>query len=66
MAIRKLKLKEVRVARGLSQVELAARSSIQQSELSRWERGLAIPPPNRLISLARALGCAPADLVEFD
>ncbi|MGI8439292.1 MAG: helix-turn-helix domain-containing protein [Thermoleophilaceae bacterium] len=45
----------LRRARGLTQVELAARSGIAQSEISRIERGVANPTVATLAALSRPL-----------
>jgi len=47
---------QLRRARGLTQVELAARSGIAQSEISRIERGAANPTVATLAALSRPLG----------
>ena len=48
---------EVRRRRaGLSMEELAETVGVQADALDRWERGLEIPPRNRVEQLAAALG----------
>lgn len=41
---------------GLGQGELAAQLGVRQQTISRWERGLALPRPRRVLELARLLG----------
>lgn len=40
---------------GLSQAELAERLGVSQQTVSRWESGLAIPQPQRVVALAKIL-----------
>jgi transcriptional regulator with XRE-family HTH domain len=40
---------------GLSQTELAERLGVSQQTVSRWEAGRAIPEPDRVAGLAKAL-----------
>jgi transcriptional regulator with XRE-family HTH domain len=40
---------------GLSQGELAERVGVSQQTISRWESGLAIPQPERVLALAEVL-----------
>jgi transcriptional regulator with XRE-family HTH domain len=46
----------LRVARQLSQTQLACASGIQQAEISRFERGLGNPTLTTLAALGQALG----------
>ena len=59
-----LRLKELREVRGWSQAELARRSGVHQSVISRLENGRtrSVSFPN-LERLADALGCDPGYLV---
>jgi transcriptional regulator with XRE-family HTH domain len=52
----------LRAARGLSQIELAALSSVTQPLVSSIERGRANPTVESLYRIARALGADVADL----
>ena len=49
-------LKIRREERGLGQEELAAQLGVRQQTVSRWEKGLALPRPARVVQLASALG----------
>lgn len=40
---------------GLSQAELAERIGVSQQTVSRWESGMAIPQPERVVALAKLL-----------
>ncbi len=44
-----------REERGLGQVQLADTLGVSQQTVSRWEKGLALPRPNRVTDLARVL-----------
>ena len=37
------RIKELRIEKGLSQRELAAKTNIKQANISRWEAGLVVP-----------------------
>jgi transcriptional regulator with XRE-family HTH domain len=59
-----LRMKAERIRRGWSQLELAFRARIQPSEISRVERGLAVPYPAQAKRLARALRMRADQLTE--
>jgi transcriptional regulator with XRE-family HTH domain len=60
-------LRELRVARGLTQAELAERSRSNVIFISRLERGVTTPTLGMLLRLSEALDCPLYDLVEvFD
>ena len=56
-------LREKRVDRKLSQVELAELAGVAQSLISMIERGLT-PSTEALLALAAALECQPVELLE--
>ena len=58
-------LRERREERGISLGALAARSGVDKSTLSRWERGATVPRPQALAVVLQVLGLpsAPLDLV---
>ena len=51
-----------REERGLGQEQLAAALGVRQQTVSRWENGLAVPRPARVVELARLLDLEPARL----
>ena len=59
-----LRLKFLRLERELSQRELAVLAKVTQPELSRIESGRTNPNQRELQALARALGCAPDQLLD--
>lgn len=46
----------------MGQEQLAATLGVRQQTVSRWERGLAVPRPRRVVELARLLELEPAAL----
>lgn len=60
------RLQQARVARGLSQAELAERIAIEPVTLSRYETGARGPSITTLRDAARVLGITLADLVVDD
>jgi transcriptional regulator with XRE-family HTH domain len=61
----RLYLREWRVARGMTQQQLARRSGVRQAKISELETGAAKHwAPGILTALARALKCRPSELLE--
>ena len=59
------RLRELRIDRGLSQRQLAARSGNTQGGVGRYERGDSYPGSSSLSALAAALGVAEAELARL-
>jgi len=57
------KLRRKRVEAGLNQTDLAQVTGIQQSHISKLERGRSSTTPKSLARIAKALGCTIADLL---
>jgi len=57
-------LRKLRVARGLTQSQLAERANTNTMFISKIERGVTTPTIGTLVRLARALECRVAKLVE--
>lgn len=57
-------LRELRVARGLTQAQLAERADTNTMFISKIERGVTTPTIGTLVRLARALDCRVAKLVD--
>lgn len=58
------RIKELRLARGLSQAELAVRAGVTGGAVSQWENGVAKSLKGEsLVRAAQALGVAPSDLL---
>jgi len=58
------RLREMRVARGLTQPDLAGRVGTSASNISDLERGIKVPTLTTIARLARALECNVTDLVK--
>lgn len=58
-----IRLKEVRKGRGLTQVQLAEKSTIDQATISRIEAGTSSINLDVLTRLCRALKCEPGDIL---
>lgn len=56
-------MKKMRVARGLTQTELATASQLDRTFISLMERGQRQPTLSTIFTLAKALRVPPADLV---
>ena len=54
--MRKERLKESRLKSHLTQEELAEKLDTDKVQISRWERGEAMPRPESLVDLSRILG----------
>ena len=52
-----MKIKDLRIAAGLSQVELADRMKVGQATIAGWESGDYHPTADKLPQLADALHC---------
>src|SRR5689334_2768416 len=56
------RLRELRMATGLSQLAFAQKAGVSQSRISDWEAGKFAPSATDVPALAEALGC---DIVEL-
>ena len=56
-------IRAAREAKGLSQVELAAKLNVVRQTISKWERNLSVPDAELLVSLSDALNVSVADLL---
>lgn len=59
-----MKLRQVRMNKGLTQVELSKKSGVSRSKISQYESGQMFPRVPTLLKLAHALDCTMDDLVE--
>jgi transcriptional regulator with XRE-family HTH domain len=57
------RLREVRVARGMTQAQLAENAGVTLSYITRLENGLSAPGIDLVAKLAAALGTTPGDLL---
>lgn len=59
-------IKRFRLGKGLSQVDLAALSNIEQAKIARLESGQANPTLRTLVRICEALEISMEDLVKSD
>lgn len=59
-----MRIREKRLATGLTQVQLAQKLGIGQKAVSQWESGITCPSIRLLPVLARIFGCRIDDLFE--
>ena len=52
----KERLKELRIERGLSQMQLAKKLNLSQSAIAKWELGKTEPTASAIIALAQFFG----------
>lgn len=57
-------IKELRIAAGLTQAELAGRIGVSQATVGMWETGSRTPRVPKLLELSKLLGCSVSDLLE--
>lgn len=60
-----LRIKAARIAAGLRQEDLAEILGIEQSQVSRWERGQNAPRDDLRQELARVLGVDPDSIFSY-
>ena len=65
MDILSRRIKEGRVAKGLTQKQLAEILNVKQNTLSQWENGIHEPPVEMIIRIAKALDCDANFLLGF-
>lgn len=58
------KIREYRKARGMTQQQIADLFGIKTASVSEWESGKSTPSTDKLVRLAKALGCQISDLLE--
>jgi transcriptional regulator with XRE-family HTH domain len=59
------RLRECRLAAGLTQRQVARAVDVSESVVAHWERGSQRPTVEHVAALARALGVTPADLTTY-
>lgn len=57
------KIAKMRIAKGMTQQQLAEAVGCKQANVSRWERGIVVPSAKKLAAIAAALGCRMDDLM---
>ncbi len=62
----KIKLREFREKRNLTQGQVAMRVGVDRSYITRIEHGQRVPGTAVLFRLAKTLGCRMEDVIEFE
>ena len=62
--VRLLRLKEIRLNKGITQEDLAKELNVGQNTISLWERGLRSPRVDILLKLSEFFGCTVDDLLK--
>lgn len=60
------RLKELREAKGLLQIELANETNISTSCISRWEQGVRVPNIDSIITLCKFFNCTSDYLIGLE
>ena len=61
--MRFMNLKEIRLARGMTQEELAKKTGVSQSQIARYENGDCEPTLDTLRKLSKELNCTLDELI---
>ena len=61
-----MRIKYFRVKADLSQTDLAEKMEIKRTTVSMWETGASMPTADKLMKLARVLGCTVDELLADD
>jgi transcriptional regulator with XRE-family HTH domain len=61
-----LRLKEIRITRGLKQKDIAKILNVQQGAISKYENGTVLLTQDQIIKLSIALEVTPNELLNFD
>ena len=59
-----MRLKELRLSKGITQEELAEKLNVGQNTISQWETGDRIPRVPTVLKLAQVLDCSVGELLE--
>jgi transcriptional regulator with XRE-family HTH domain len=62
----RLNLKEIRIKKGITQIDLAKKLNIKQSTISKFENGTKIPSLERTVEIANILGISIDELIQFN
>src|SRR5262245_21634715 len=58
-------LREIRVARGITQSQVARAADLESKQVSRWERGESEPSASSLAAYSDVVGASPQDVQEL-
>ena len=62
----KMKIKEIRVKKGVTQLELAKKLGVSRSTVAMWEAGINTPNASKIPEISRVLGCESIDELFFE
>lgn len=57
------RLRQLREAAGLTQIQLALRVGVTQGTIANWERGARLPQLENLVRISNILGCGVDELL---
>ena len=60
----KMKIKDLREQKGLTQLELSQELGVQRSAIAKWETGRTFPRTELLLKLAQILNCTVDELLQ--
>lgn len=59
-----MRIKELRVQKGISQYELATVCDVSQSSIAGYENGRCTPNPDTLLKMAKAFDCSVDEILK--
>jgi len=60
----KVRIKEKREEKGMTQAELAEAMEVSQQAIAKWEIGVGMPRADKLVKLSEVLGCSLEELMK--
>jgi len=60
----KVRIKEKREEKGMTQAELAEAMEVSQQAIAKWEIGVGMPRADKLLKLSGILGCTSDELLK--
>ena len=61
-----MEIKKARIAAGFTQQQLAEKMNVDRTAVTKWEIGTAMPTADKIVKLARVLGCSVDQLLSVD
>ena len=58
------KIKQLRIEKHLTQLDVSRLLKVSQSAISQWENGETSPRTKTMLKLSKILGCTPNDLLQ--
>ena len=60
----KIKLKDLRIEKGLTQLDVSLFCDVKRCTVSKWEKGTSFPRIDKVKKLAALFGCSVAEIME--